>query len=128
MEMVPGSIGWVDLTVGDATALRDFYTAVVGWTAEPVEVRGYDDFNMLPPSSDVPAAGICHARDANASLPPVWLIYFVVEDLDASIRACNMRGGTVLAPRRGAGGGGFCVIRDPAGAVCALYQAAPHAP
>ena len=28
-----GSIKWFDLTVPDATAVRDFYRDVVGWTA-----------------------------------------------------------------------------------------------
>lgn len=29
-----GRGGWIDLTVGDAAALRDFYAAVVGWRSE----------------------------------------------------------------------------------------------
>jgi predicted enzyme related to lactoylglutathione lyase len=35
---------------------------------------------------------------------------------------CQRLGGTVLAPPRSYGGGRYCVIEDPAGAVCALYQ------
>jgi predicted enzyme related to lactoylglutathione lyase len=27
-----GTIGWIDLTVPDAKSLRDFYSAVTGWT------------------------------------------------------------------------------------------------
>jgi predicted enzyme related to lactoylglutathione lyase len=30
MRNVPGQIGWIDLTVPDAPALRDFYQAVTG--------------------------------------------------------------------------------------------------
>jgi len=26
-----GKIGWIDITVDDATGLRDFYKEVVGW-------------------------------------------------------------------------------------------------
>ena len=63
-----GSITWVDLTVPDAAALRDFYGEVVGWTATPVDMGGYNDFSMLPPAADVPAAGICFARGENAEL------------------------------------------------------------
>jgi predicted enzyme related to lactoylglutathione lyase len=29
-----GKIGWLDLTVDDADAVRDFYREVVGWKAE----------------------------------------------------------------------------------------------
>lgn len=31
-----GMISWVDLTVQDAKAIREFYKDVVGWKPEPV--------------------------------------------------------------------------------------------
>jgi uncharacterized protein len=124
MSESPGSIGWHDLTVTDAPRIRDFYQEVVGWTAQPLDVGGYDDFLMFAPSVETPAAGICHARGVNAALPPVWLIYFVVADLDASVDACLRRGGEVIAAERRSPDGRYCVIRDPAGAVAALYERA----
>lgn len=122
-----GSIVWRDLTVPDAAAIRDFYARVVGWRAEPVTMGNYNDFNMLPLEGSDPAAGICYARGANADLPPQWLIYIVVEDVDQSATDCVKLGGSIVSPARGMGGGRFCVIRDPAGAVCALYQPASAA-
>jgi uncharacterized protein len=116
----PGTITWQDLTVGNAVALRDFYAAVVGWTPKPVKMGDYADFTMNADGEAI--AGLCHARGGNADLPPQWLIYITVEDLDHSIEECERLGGTVIAPPRGLSGGRFCVIRDPAGAVCALYQ------
>jgi predicted enzyme related to lactoylglutathione lyase len=116
-----GSITWVDLTVPDAAAIRDFYGEVVGWTATPVDMGGYSDFSMLPPAADVPAAGICFARGENAELPPQWLVYITVADVDASARRCADLGGEVIVGPKTLGGGRFCVIRDPAGAVAALY-------
>jgi predicted enzyme related to lactoylglutathione lyase len=67
-------------------------------------------------------AGICHARGSNAELPPVWLVYVTVEDLDQSLAECQRLGGAVLTPPRSYAGGRYCVIKDPAGAVCALCQ------
>jgi predicted enzyme related to lactoylglutathione lyase len=118
-----GSIGWVDLTVPNADELRDFYSAVIGWVPTPLSMGGYSDYVMQAPEAESPQAGICHARGANASLPPVWLVYLIVADLDASLEACTARGGEVLAGPRGAGGTArFAIIRDPAGAVAALHQ------
>jgi predicted enzyme related to lactoylglutathione lyase len=77
---------------------------------------------MVPPGTETPVAGICHARGSNANLPPQWLIYITVADLDASLRQCLALGGQALSPVREAGSGRFVVIRDPAGAACALYQ------
>jgi len=116
----PGTVTWQDLTVEDAEKIRDFYQSVVGWRPEPVNVGGYSDFVMTSEGSEV--AGVCHARGANAALPPVWLIYITVDDLDHSIAECERLGGAVLTTPRSYGGGRYCVIKDPAGAVCALYQ------
>lgn len=120
-RMTVGSIGWQDLTVSDAPALRDFYQRVTGWAPSPVDMGGYDDYNMLDASGQ-PAAGICHARGGNADLPPQWLVYIVVEDVESSASACLEHGGEVLVGPRDMGDASYCVIRDPAGAVCALYQ------
>jgi len=118
----PGKIGWTDLTVPNADEVRDFYAAVVGWRPAPVPMGGYDDYSMLQHDSDQPVAGVCHSRGVNDGLPPVWLIYITVPDLDASLREVLARGGEIVRPTRGMGGARYTVISDPAGAVCALYQ------
>lgn len=119
--MKPGTIGWIDITVPDAGELRDFYSAVAGWTVHSVAMDGYDDFTMLDPDGN-PAAGVCHARGVNASLPPVWLIYVVVADLDRAMQSCVERGGEVVKGPLTMGNARYCIIRDPAGAHCALYM------
>lgn len=117
----PGTVGWMDLTVEDAARVRQFYEAVAGWTAQEHPMDGYSDFVMMTPGG-TPAGGVCHARGANAGLPPVWLIYIVVEDLDARVARCVELGGAVIEGPRTAGSGRFCVLRDPAGAPFALYE------
>ena len=112
----PGTVVWQDLTVHDAERLRDFYASVVGWRPEPVEMGGYADFNMVAPATGAPAAGVCFARGTNAKLPPQWLIYVQVADLDASLQSCVDGGGVVVDGPRGMGEQRFAVIRDPAGA------------
>ena len=117
-----GSIGWCDLTVPGADTLRDFYRDVVGWTATEHDMGGYADYVMSRPADGTGTTGVCWARGANAGLPPVWLVYFVVASLDESLARVRERGGTVLREPTSAGGGRFAVVRDPAGAVCALYE------
>jgi hypothetical protein len=124
-ESKMGTVGWIDLTVADATAVRDFYAQVAGWAPSPVPMGGYDDYNMVAPGMGEPAAGICHARGGNADLPPQWLIYITVPDVDSSAARCVELGGTVLAGPRGMGSyGRYCVIQDPGGAVAALFTPA----
>jgi predicted enzyme related to lactoylglutathione lyase len=57
------------------------------------------------------------------SLPPVWMVYIVVENLEESLTACREGGGEILlGPKEVSPGSTYGIIRDPAGAVCALYQ------
>ena len=118
-----GQIGWIDLTVPNADAVREFYADVTGWTATSLSMGDYDDYCMTPPGGDKPVAGVCHARGANASAPPVWMIYIMVTDLDESVRRCEARGGKLRSPiREMPGSGRYCIIEDPAGAVAGLFQ------
>jgi predicted enzyme related to lactoylglutathione lyase len=117
-----GKIGWIDMTVDDATGLRDFYKEVVGWNVEDTNMGDYSDYTMMSPADGAAIAGVCHARGSNADLPSGWLIYITVADVAASAAACIANGGKLLVEPSGLAGGLFCVIEDPSGATSALYQ------
>lgn len=119
-----GRIAWLDLTVPDATATRDFYRQVVGWSVQDVAMQDggerYADYNMLR-HDGVPAAGVCHARGVNVGLPAAWMIYLPVGDLDESLRRVREEGGEVVkAMQREDGKHLYAAVRDPVGACLAL--------
>jgi predicted enzyme related to lactoylglutathione lyase len=118
-----GQVCWQDLTVSNAEEVRQFYCAVVGWKSETVDMGAYSDFSMLTPGDGKCVAGVCHARGMNANLPPQWLMYITVADLDGSILRCTELGGKVIHGPRPMGSQRMCVIQDPAGAVVALIAA-----
>src|SRR5258708_7433325 len=101
----PGTISWQDLTVADAEGVRDFYQAVVGWQPESLSLGSYSEFVMS--ADGTPMAGVCRARGGNADLPPAWLIYITVEDLDHSLDKCRRLGGSLVAGPRSYGAGGI---------------------
>lgn len=121
----PGHMAWVDLTVEDAETARDFYQQVIGWTSQTVPqeegAEAYDDYNMCT-ADGTARTGICHRRGMNAMLPSQWMVYFVVPDVDQSIRAVEAGGGSVIRSPEEGGGGRIAVIQDPAGAVCSLFE------
>ena len=122
-KLETGSIIWTDLTIGNAEKVKDFYSGVIGWKSEPVSMGEYNDFSMNSPETGRTIAGICHSRGVNADLPPQWLIYFAVKDVDESAALCIKNGGKVIAAPRDMGKiGRYCVIQDPAGAVAALFS------
>lgn len=70
------------------------------------------------------AAGICEARGVNRSLPPVWLLYLPVGDLDESVRRVADEGGKIIeAVQNEDGGHASVVIQDPVGAHLVLVPA-----
>ena len=121
----PGSITWIDFTVEGADKIKDFYASVVGWKPEAVEMGNYSDYTMNSPRSGNAHAGICHARGVNQGLPPCWLIYITVEDIERSTKSCMELGGKVIVlPKSMGNRGRYAVIQDPAGAFAALFEPA----
>ena len=119
-----GCISWLDLTVSDASATRDFYRQVVDWSVQNVDMEDaserYADYNMLGDDGN-PAAGVCHARGVNLGLPPIWMIYLPVGDLAESLRRVREGGGKIIKETTGADGGyAYAVVQDPVGATLAL--------
>lgn len=120
-----GTIGWIDLTVEKAQEVRDFYAQVVGWKPEDVPMGEYSDFSMTTPDTATPTTGVCHRTGTNADVPAGWMIYINVADLDASVAAVTERGGKVVVDPKSMGSmGRYCMIADPSGATCALFEPA----
>jgi predicted enzyme related to lactoylglutathione lyase len=118
-----GAISWMDLTVSDAEGLRDFYKNVVGWKTMDISMGEYNDYCMISPDDDVVRNGICHARGSNASIPPAWIMYINVASLDDSIAQVINGGGEVVnGPRKIGEKARYCIIKDPAGAYCGLFD------
>ena len=118
-----GSIAWLDLTVPDAAATRDFYCQVVGWTVQDHEMTDddgtYHDY-VLVGGDGKPVGGICHARGVNQGVPPVWMMYLPVGDLDTSIARVEEDGGTVI--KRTEGSYNIAFVQDPVGVHFGLIQ------
>ncbi len=119
-----GRIAWLDLTVADAAAARDFYRQVIGWAVQDVAMEDggerYADYSMLGADGS-PAAGVCHARGVNVGLPPVWMLYLPVGDLAESLRRVKEEGGQVVKTAQGSDGAYvYAAIQDPVGAYLAL--------
>jgi predicted enzyme related to lactoylglutathione lyase len=117
-----GEMAWLDLTVANATEVQGFYQKVIGWQAEETPVSDHHDYTMKNPVSGDAVSGICHAKGINADMPAAWLPYFLVANISDSIHAVSSQGGELITDIKLAGKDQYIVIKDPAGAVCALYQ------
>jgi predicted enzyme related to lactoylglutathione lyase len=124
---VSNGVFWVDLTVPEPAPLRDFYAAVLGCEVAEVDMGGYADYTLMDPAGAA-VAGVCHARGQNADVPPVWMVYFRVDDVEVAAARCLELGGEIVrGPTPPSDFGRTCYIRDPQGVPVALFQPGPAA-
>ncbi|MFC9971184.1 VOC family protein [Spirillospora sp. NPDC127200] len=120
-----GSLVGLDLTVPNAPQVRDFYATVIGWGVQGLKGgEDYDDTDdyFMTGHDGAPVAGVCQRQGDHSDLPPQWMPYVSVDDLDAAVTKTLELGGAVVAGPKGQGPGSYCVIKDPAGAMLALMQ------
>lgn len=90
------------MTVDNADEIRDFYSAVIGWKSEEIEMNKgeYYDFSMYSEDPTSPTAGICNQKGPNKGLPTGWIVYFGVTDIKKSINRAMEFGGEILTEVR----------------------------
>lgn len=105
-----GSFFWYELMTSDTKAAEAFYTAVVGWTGAPYEGG---DYTVLSASG----AGVGGIMAAPQGVPPHWIGYIHVDDVDAAAASAEQAGGKVQKPAWDVPGvGRMAAISDPQGA------------
>jgi uncharacterized protein len=113
----PGAFCWNELASPDLEASAAFYRALFGWTIEPFEAS--PDPYLIIQNGDKGNGGI---RELNPpGVPPHWLVYFAVEDIDAGLAKAEELGGTKHAGPIDIGVAKIGIVADPQGAMFALY-------
>ncbi|MEI2807833.1 VOC family protein [Albidovulum sp.] len=121
-----GAPCWYELstTPGKLGEAGAFYAKVLGWTFADAGMDGFDyrlasiDGAMVAGAMDMPA-------DA-AGMPPMWLVYFAVDDADRAVAQMAAAGARVHRPVTPIPGTGrFAVLGDPQGAGFGILEPAP---
>ena len=128
MVFPPSTFCWVELATSDAANARGFYSDLMGWDSNAVELGEMGTYTLLQlDSNDI--AGLYNLSDdqKQQGVPPHWLSYVLVEDADASANQATKLGGKVMMGPFDVGNvGRMTIVRDPTGAVFALFQAGEH--
>lgn len=123
-----GTFSWVDLATTDATAAKQFYGQLFGWEAHDEPAGDQGVYTMLSLEGRSVAGLYEMNEDMRAqNVPPHWLSYVSVDDLEASVEKASTHGGTILAPPFDVmESGRMALVQDPTGASFALWQARQH--
>jgi uncharacterized protein len=118
-----GTWTWSDLNTRDPEAAGTFYTELFGWEFRQV-IPTYSGISMGPY-----LIGGMRTMDGDPpEVPPNWMPYFAVADLDSAEEQVPTLGGRVIAGPRQVPSGRFMVASDPAGAIVGLLQMGPEGP
>lgn len=116
-----GHIGWCDLMSDDVDKARDFYTGVLGWDTEVMDI-GQGPYTVFK-ADERPVAGLMgKPPEGPASFAPTaWTSYVTVDDVDARTARVAAAGGSVLAgPMDIPTVGRLSIIQDPTGGVIGI--------
>lgn len=113
-----GCLAWNDLQTANPSPAADFYSALLGWEMEPIEQGGEVVYVTIKNGSSA-NGGIMPSQNDG---PPHWLPYFTVASCNDALAKARDLGGEVLAGPMDIGAGKISVLRDPQGAVFAVYE------
>ena len=122
MTAKPNPFVWYDLMTTDLDAAEAFYRTVVGWEMQPSD--GGMPYTVAN-AGGRPVAGLMDlpAEARAAGIPPAWLGFIGVPDVDEAAREIRQAGGAVhREPEDLPGIGRFAVVADPQGAVFMLFR------
>ncbi len=119
----PGALCWSELTTTDTKAALAFYTGLFGWNAKEsaaAAVKEYTEFTVA--GAERPSVGMLPMPDFGGPMPSFWMPYFQVADCDTSVAKAAELGGSVMrAAEDIPHTGRFAILRDPQGAVFAVF-------
>ncbi|MDQ3699060.1 MAG: VOC family protein [Gemmatimonadota bacterium] len=116
-----GKFVWYELMTSDTAAAIQFYKEIAGWGTQAWD--GSIPYTMWTNDGN-PIGGIAQLTDEHRAqgIPPHWLPYVGVRNVDETAAAATKLGAKVLhGPEDIPGAGRFAVLQDPQGAVLAIY-------
>jgi uncharacterized protein len=115
------AFGWAEVSARGVDKVLPFYQRIFGWAAKATgsAEQAYTEFQ-------VDGDSIVGAVEMNpmvpAEVPSYWLVYFTVDDVDASYRTAIDAGAREMLPPMDFPGGRLAIVGDPQGAAFGLMR------
>ncbi|HVT05709.1 MAG TPA: VOC family protein [Thermoanaerobaculia bacterium] len=125
---MPGHFCWIELATSDPVAAKKFYADVFEWAVHENDMGEMGVYYIFRKNDRDVAAMYGLMPDQKAQgVPPNWLTYVGVVSADDTVGKALGLGATALAPPFDVlDFGRMSVLKDPQGAVFALWEAKKH--
>jgi predicted enzyme related to lactoylglutathione lyase len=114
----PGALVWNELRSPDLDGSAAFYSGLFGWTIERREGTSLGTYLGIK-NTGASNGGI--AELSPPGVPPHWLAYFGVDDVDDALAKAGALGGSTLLGTMDIEIAKIAVVADPQGAAFAIY-------
>jgi hypothetical protein len=119
----PGAFCWAELNTPEQARAKTFYEGLFGWKLKAGEGKGSGYLHIL--NGEKYIGGVPPWQPTDGNVPPHWLIYFAVADVDAIFQKATEMNARILLPSTDFEGvGRVAMLADPQGAVFALFREA----
>jgi predicted enzyme related to lactoylglutathione lyase len=118
----PNTFSWAELNAKNTAGAERFYPKIFGWGMKKSEATdgapAYTEWQVDGES----IGGAMDTTTFQMEVPPFWLVYFMVANIDAAATKVKELGGQVMNGPSDYPGGQFAVIMDPNQTVFGLLQ------
>ena len=119
-----GTFCWNELMTPDTAAARSFYSALLGWASEEMDMGEAGTYTIFKQGDQQVAGMMGMSGPQFEDVPPHWMGYIHVESVDDKTKQAEQLGAKVCVPPTDIPNiGRFSVITDPTGATISLFQA-----
>ncbi len=123
----PGAFAWNELETRDPEAAKAFFGAVFGWEFEDHDMGPMGTYTEWKLGGDTIGGMANITGRVPDEVPAHWIVYFAVDDADATVAQIAELGGTVHFGPVDIPAGRFAMAADPWGAPFAVIKLAEEA-
>lgn len=117
-----GAPSWFELLTTNADLATKFYSGLFGWTAEAMPEAAALNYTVFK-HEDVPVAGMFPITPQMGNFPSTWVVYFTVEDINATVNAAVDLGAKIcMTVKEVDTVGRFCALTSPQGVMFHVIQ------
>ena len=118
---VANSFCWNELMTTDTAKDGEFYSSLFSWTKD-TQNFGPLEYTMFA-NDGRPAGGMLQITPEMGKIPSNWVVYFAVDNCDATVEKAASLGGSVMKPADDIPNiGRFAILRDPQGGMFAVIK------
>jgi uncharacterized protein len=127
-ETKHGQFSWNELVTTDPAGATTFYKQLFGWTTQDFPMPGFTYTVVSAGGAQSGQGGIMPTPPTAKGMPPAWISYVTVDDVDATAKQAEKLGGKIMVPPSDIPEvGRFAVLLDPQGASIAIITYAKKA-